>query len=276
MMVKEIKLISTGRALLDCSLYLSELDKGIIIVSAAIGISKNYYHPVASFLVSKGFNVITYNYSGLEPFYSKTSLEDWAKHDLSLVIDYASENFVGQEIYFLGHSIAGQLLMVADNYNLINKAYLVASPNLSFANWTGVNRIKAMFFFFVGAPLISTLYGYLPGFMFGGKKGIPKGVALQWAACGRSRHGILAKLNGKNTKQQEPMFIETKFISLTDDKTYGPVKGIVELAKHYRNSYTEFINPKLIGKDSIGHFKFFKSENDILWADIVKWFNQKN
>src|SRR5688572_13101255 len=110
---------------------------GMIIISAATGIKKEFYINFAKFLISHGYCVLLYDYRGIgesAPVDLKTSLifmHEWGTQDMNAVLDYmVDEGYTG--VIWLGHSIGAQLVGLLKNKNHVRK---VISINAALGYW---------------------------------------------------------------------------------------------------------------------------------------------
>jgi len=98
----------------------SELSlRPVTIINAATSVRCRYYSRFAEFLVSRGCDVITYDYRGIGVSRPATlrgfdaSWIDWGKLDFEAVLCFAARNFGGQPIDVVGHSIGGFVIGLA-------------------------------------------------------------------------------------------------------------------------------------------------------------------
>jgi predicted alpha/beta hydrolase len=81
-----------------------------------MGVSQDYYAEFAHWLAERGYSVVTFDYRGmghsrhgsLRGF--KADIFDWAKLDCSTAMEALEERFPDTPIYWIGHSLGGQIL----------------------------------------------------------------------------------------------------------------------------------------------------------------------
>ena len=145
----EFQITTQDNEILHARHYKSEGVKTVII-SSAVGISQRYYKHLANYLVSIGYDVVTFDYRGISQS-SKVKVPEncnmlnWGIYDLDAVILHASIE-ISNELYLIGHSVAGQIFPFADSNKKIKAAYFVASQNLSISNWTGKSKLLVNIF----------------------------------------------------------------------------------------------------------------------------------
>lgn len=201
-------------------------------------------------------------------------MSDWGSLDLEAVIKWADDKY--DKIFLLGHSVTGQVFPLSISRDRLTSIYFVATSTAAVRYWSGVSRLKTMLFWHLILPIISTFFGYLPGWAMGGKTGLPKPAAMEWRRWGLHRRGILQDDETVMEKYYHT-FNPIHFLGFTDDTLFAPKKGIHALMKAYANAKTsiQIVNPKTLGLKSIGHFGFFKSKyQEKLWSMPILYFMQ--
>ncbi len=278
-MTKDLKLGPKFRKI-DCSLWENAISERVLIVAPAMGVSRHYYKSFAKYFYSLGYSVLTIDYFGMEHrkrgFHKMpVRLCDWGYIDLTMAIDYAGDLFPGQNVYLVGHSIAGQVLPLASNTNILKAVFLVGSQNVSRYNWNGLPRLSVEIFWRLVVPFFVGVAGYLPGFAYGGKYNLDKRITLDWRRWGMSRDGLLGALPEARV-HYKAITVPTKFISIDDDNLLAPRYAVAELAKSYGSPLKEHqhLGPADIGPGSIGHFGFFNSRHATLWQMVDRWYQR--
>ncbi|MEX0313683.1 MAG: hypothetical protein AB3N18_05865 [Allomuricauda sp.] len=247
----------------------------VLLIAPAMGVSHKFYRKIADYFYKKNYSVITFGYFGM--FHNQRTknlkdlqITDWGRKDINAVMEYAMQNFPGQDYFFLGHSIAGQVLPLAEKSRVLTAAFLVASQNASNQYWDGSWKIRVLFFWYFIIPLFSTLLGYIPGFAYGGKYNLNKFIAKNWAVWGKNKAGLLGMESDYNIFN-----VPTKFISFTDDSLLAPPRAVKAIYNAYGSDYKvhEHIKPKEVGFTSIGHFNFFRDDYSILWTKTTRWYD---
>lgn len=274
----DLKIKNKGREI-NCTVLNNVNSSKTLIIAPAIGVSRHFYREIASHFFSLSYSVVLFDYYAMIDHKDidkrcKLKISDWGRKDLNGVIGYAQKEFPESDLYFLGHSIAGQIFPFAEKSCEIKAAYLIASQNVSNKNWSGIFKLKVMMFWHVLIPFFTTLMGYLPSSVYGGKYDLHKSIAKNWAELGKSTLGMLGTEEDGYTRYKN-MNLPVKFLSFSDDQMLAPKKSVEHLYESYGSPFKlhEHINPKEIGVDSIGHFKFFKPKYMHLWSKIDAWFH---
>ena len=159
---------------------------GVIIISAATGVRKEFYINFARFLMTHHYCVLLYDYRGIgdsAPAYIKTPamyMHEWGTMDMNAVLDHlvATKGFTG--IIWIGHSIGGQLVGLLENKEHISK---VISINAAFGYWRYFPYpMKAVIWFlwYVVGPLLTKIYGYGVMKKIGWGENLPPNVLREW------------------------------------------------------------------------------------------------
>ena len=247
---------------------------GAVIIVPAMGVTQKYYASFASWLKCRGYMVVTFDYSGTGLSQSgklkniSVTITDWAKFDCTAMVNAVSKQADGKPIYWIGHSLGGQLLGMVPNLHLVTKAVSVASgsgywlDNVPSLKW----RVWWLWYFVV--PLTTRIYGYFPGKRLRKVGDLPRGVMNQWRKwCLNPDYMVGAEgeeIREKYRNVTTPIFS----FSFTDDELMSK-KNIDSLNSFYVTSKIETsrITPEQIGAKRIGHFGFFKAKfEDSLWG----------
>ena len=157
----------------------------VVILPPAMGVAQNYYARFAQWLATQGFVVITFDYRGigLSAPASLRGLEvdlfDWA-HDCEAVIDFATQRLPDAPLYWLGHSLGGQLLGLIQNHDRIRRVVTIATGNGYWLENSWPIRSVVLWLWFVVVPLATRITGYFPGKRLRKIGDLPRGVIEQW------------------------------------------------------------------------------------------------
>ncbi|MEQ8687264.1 MAG: alpha/beta fold hydrolase [Imperialibacter sp.] len=253
--------------------------KRLVIIVSATGVPMPYYSKYAAYLAETGlFNVLTFDYRGIgeslhgpiKNFDAKMS--DWGRLDLQAALAWGFDNY--EKVFVIGHSVAGQVLPLAELSPRITAVWFVGSQCAANHLWDGVYRFLVNFFWKVSLPLSSNALGYMPGIVVGGGPPLPKDAALEWRSWGLHPQGIWK--DDKAVKEKfEALTIPIHFVGVNDDHMMAPPRAVKFLQTQYSNAQTthQQLNPSDFGLKEIGHFGFFRSRfKDKLWHLPVDFF----
>lgn len=159
---------------------------GVIIISSATGIRKEFYINFARYLVENGYYVLLYDYRGIgesavaDIRTSRAYMHEWGTQDMNAVLNYLvlSRGFTG--IIWLGHSIGAQLVGLLENRYHVKK---VISINAALGYWGyfpyPMKAVVWLLWYIIGPVLIS-LYGYGEMKLIGWGENLPRNVILEW------------------------------------------------------------------------------------------------
>jgi predicted alpha/beta hydrolase len=255
----------------------AQLPTGVVVLAGATGVPQRYYAPFARHLAAAGFAVVTFDYRGiggsrparLRGF--KGGMGDWGERDLAGVIEWVRDSPHGHlPLYFVGHSVGGQILPLAPNAGRFRAAYLVASQSGHWRLWSGLRRVYIGTMWHLGVPLVTTVLGHFPAALLGGGEDLPPQVAKDWARWGRHRRYVLS--HRPDTAQRfAAVRMPVRLVSFPDDPI-APPRAVTELATYYANAQVvrREVRPTEIGRDRIGHFGYFRERVGApLWHDAV-------
>lgn len=251
-----------------------------VLINSATAVRRGYYDGYARYLTDRGFTVLTYDYRGIGGSRPRrlsgfqASMRQWGEQDLAGVLDWVAGHLRPQRLLVVGHSVGGQIAGLAENNHRIHALVTVGSQNGWWRHWPVPARYKIALTWWVSIPLVTRVYGYLPG-RFGTKEDLPAGVAREWARWGRRRSHLL------ESDEQRAGFARLRgpllAYSFTDDD-YAPRPAVEALLDLYSEAdiYHHHLAPRDVGAEAVGHFGFFRDRfQDTLWQDSVAWLEQQ-
>ncbi len=251
----------------------------IVVIAPATAATQLYYKSYARYVAhERRMNVLTFDYRGVGESLdgdiqeSDATMSDWGFKDLKAAINWAyDQNYT---VYLLGHSIAGQLYPFTETANKVCASYFVGSQTASVHFWEGKEKIFLMLFWRLLLPLVTKVYGYLPGWTLGAQTPVPKGVAEEWRSWGLHKDGAIRGMSElQNLYSQVTGYIH--FLNIGDDKILAPRNAMEQLKWRYFSARTtmESVFPEDIGVEEIGHFGFFRSDfKPSLWSKPLDYF----
>lgn len=204
-------------------------------------------------------------------------MHEWGEKDMAGVINWISENYPGAAIFAVGHSVAGQVMGLAENNSRVSAMLLVASQSGYWRLWPWHQKYAMCFFWYVIVPFLSIFWSYFPAKVLGMGENLPAGVALEWASWGRDPKYILGD-NRLTTKENFKLFkAPIRFYCVAHD-VFGPEKAIDELMSFYENASSTkiLLNKEKVKASRFGHFDFFREKfKATLWQESADWFKEK-
>jgi predicted alpha/beta hydrolase len=183
------------------------------------------------------------------------------------MIDAVGAKAPGKPLYWLGHSLGGQILGFVPNRERLTKAITVACGSGYWRENSPGLKWRVGLLWFVVAPFTMRVFGYFPGKRLRMIGDLPRGVMEQWRSwCLNPEYAI--GVEGEYVRSQfASMQIPITSFSFTDDE-FMSARNTESIHSFYASSPKTMkrIAPKDIGVKRIGHFGFFnaKFENS-LW-----------
>jgi predicted alpha/beta hydrolase len=244
------------------------------LVAPAMGVARGYYGPFASFLAREGVAALTFDYRGIGGSRDGgrgATLGDWGERDLPGALDLLALRFPGVPLLWVGHSVGGQLLGVADE-GRVAAAVLVGAQSGDWRLWPGAGRWKLLALWYAVIPLVVPLLGRLPAAVLGGED-VPGGVAREWAEWGRARDYVLSHARPRGGLGFTRLTAPLLSYAFPDDDL-APLPAVEALLGYYSAARGELrvVRPAEIGARAIGHFGFFRERfEETLWRDAAGW-----
>lgn len=258
-----------------------------VLIGSATGVPRGYYAGFARALAARGFEAVTFDYRGigdsapprLRGF--EASMADWGRLDLAGALRWvrgqtsalsALSALPPLPALFVGHSVAGQVLPLAEGADALAAVLLVGSMSGNARNWRGHRRVIVELFWHGVVPLATAAFGRLPGWAMGGGEDLPAGVARQWARWGKHPAHLLGEHPEVRTRARG---ITAPCLSLSfEDDFYAPRAAVDTLASWYgpRGGARLHVHPRDLGARKIGHFGCFRTiRREDLWVRMIDW-----
>ena len=243
--------------------------RGAVLIVPAMGTPQDYYRAFAQWLAVQGYLAATFDYRGtglsrpgsLRGF--KADLFDWAERDCGAMLDALEVRAAGAPLYWIGHSLGGQILALVPNAAKVRKVITVATGSGYWLQNVPRLRLKVWWLWFVVVPLALRLCGYFPGRSLRKVGDLPQGVMAQWRrwcldreyAVGAEGDALRARFAAVRTPIVSLSFSDDEMMSLANTQS---IHG------YFSNA------PRDIGVARIGHFGFFRPRfEEPLWRNVL-------
>lgn len=251
--------------------------RGAVLIVPAMGVSQEYYADFANWLALHGYAVATFDYRGMG--HSRrgslrgfdADIFDWARLDCTAAADALTQRFPDVPLYWIGHSLGGQILAFFPHHARVRKAITVATGSGYWLENTWTLRLYVWWLWYFVVPVVLPLFGYFPGRRLKKVGDLPRGVMAQWQRW--CRHPDYAVgVEGESVRQQYAA-VTTPIVSLsfTDDE-FMSARNTESLLGFYANARRTMtrIAPRDVGSRRIGHFGFFRHRfAETLWKDYL-------
>lgn len=268
-----------GNALVFRTFSATGTPKAAVIIPSAMGVAQKFYGEFAQWLAKQGYHVTTFDYRGIG-FSAPRSLRgyavnifDWARQDCAAIIDHVKTQLPDLPLYWIGHSLGGQLLGLIPNRERIDRVVTVATGSGYWLENTWRTKSVVWWLWYVVTPLALRMAGYFPGKRLRKVGDLPHGVMAQWRRWCLNREYVVGA-EGEQVREAYAS-VRTPMLSLsfTDDEMMS-ARGIKSLHGLYVNAPVEYrrIAPPDVGVKHIGHFGFFRPKfEQTLWQQTVQW-----
>lgn len=242
-----------------------EQPKGAVLIAPAMGAPQNYYAPFAAWLASQGFLAATFDYRGtglsrrgsLRRF--EANIVDWARLDCAAMVGMLSARAPSKPLYWVGHSLGGQILPFVPNRGRVSKMVTVATGSGYWRENSPPLRRTAWWLWYVIAPLSVRLLGYFPGKRLRKVGDLPRGVMQQWRRWCLNREYAVGAEGDQVRTLYASVNVPIVSFSFTDDE-YMSARNTDSIHSFFVNAPLKMkrIAPSDIGAGRIGHFGFFR------------------
>lgn len=245
-----------------------------ILLNSGTGIPRTYYTGVAAYLADQGYVVLTYDFRGvggsrpnsLAGF--QATKRDWGKLDMTAAFDRLLRDFPDIPHYVFGHSVGGQLLALMDNADAIDGVISYGSGFGYWGNIKGSYRYFVAAMWYIGIPLFTSLFRYLPAKRFKLGEDLPSGVAHDWARWGKRPDYFIGELG------THPGFskLNCPWVALlAEDDEVATEANARPLYDLYPNADVNLriIRPSEFDVKELGHMSFFSRKNRDAWTILL-------
>jgi len=254
----------------------TNIDAGVILNSAT-GVHRRFYARFATYLAERhGLAVLTYDFRGIggsrpssfRDFNAR--FRDWPLLDMPAAIDWLSQEVKPARLFLIGHSAGGNLMGLVPNLSAIDAAVLVGSQLGYWRLWPASIRYAMAATWYVAVPLLTRLFGYVPGWLGAGQHW-PRGIATELARWCRHPDYLFGDPSLDTSRYADfdaPMLAFT----FSDDPHATQSASEHLLARFPRAAITRrHVDPAEVGAKKIGHFGFFRPYCEPLWQECAQW-----
>jgi predicted alpha/beta hydrolase len=238
---------------------------GVVVISSATGIRKEFYINFSKFLMDHGYYVLLYDYRGIG---------ESAPADMKAsVLDYmvAEKGFTG--IIWLGHSIGAQLVGLLRNRKHVRK---VISVNAALGYWGyfpyPMKMIVWLLWYIIG-PMLIKIYGYGEMKKIGWGENLPRNAILEWRSWCISKTYYMDFL--KDNMQTDRFYNFTTPITAiyTSDDYIANDKTAPLMMQFFPNAPVKLIklNVNKYTRLKVGHTGIFRKRFELaLWPWLLR------
>jgi len=189
------------------------------------------------------------------------------------VVDWVAGELEPERIFFVGHSLGGQVAGLLDNASSIDGMVTMSAQSGHWRLQGGEQKIVVLLHTWISLPLLSRLFGYMPWGFFGSGEDLPKCAALEWAGWCRNRSYILGDETLPLARYRQ-FTAPVLAYSFGDDK-WGTAPSVDAMMQAYPRLERRHVEPADFGLDRIGHVGYFKPGSEALWRDTIAWLDER-
>lgn len=240
--------------------------RGAVLLVPAMGTPQTYYRAFAEWLSREGFLAATFDYRGtglsrprrLRGF--RADIFAWGRLDCAAMLDALAAHAPGKPLYWIGHSLGGQILPFVPNRARIVKAITVATGSGYWRENAPGLRWRAWWLWYVVAPLAVRVFGYFPGRRLRKVGDLPAEAMRQWRRwCLHPDYAV--GVEGEAVRAQYAA-VRTPIVSLSfHDDEFMSARNTESIHGFYVNAprIMKRLGAADIGARRIGHFGFFRA-----------------
>jgi predicted alpha/beta hydrolase len=247
-----------------------------------MGVGQDFYAPFASWLASRGWNTLTFDFRGVGASAPRTlrgfkaDVLTWAQLDCAAALARARSLAYGGPLIWIGHSLGGQILAMTPGNDALSVAVTVASGVGYWKENAYPLRRYSWWLWHVIAPAATALAGYFPGKPLRIVGDLPKGVMRQWSRWCRHPEYAVGVEGDLMRERYRRVTLAMLSLSFTDDE-YMSERNVAVLHGFYARARRDMrrIAPRDIGLVRIGHFGFFRPDAGArLWPLMLDWVDR--
>jgi predicted alpha/beta hydrolase len=249
-----------------------------VLVASAMGARRRYYGDFAARLAERGAAVLTFDYRGIGDSRPRSlrgfpaRLEDWGARDVEGALGSLAERYPGRPLRVVTHSVGGQVLALAPSAARLDRVLFVASQSGYWRHWAGLAKAGIFLFWHVQVPVLTALFGYLPGPLWFGAD-VPFGVAREWSWWGRHPDYVLRDGGAVRRAAYRGLRFPLRAYAIERDG-YAPERAVRALVAMYAGADSEVrvVGGRDVGRPRLGHFDVFRRGlGEPLWREMADW-----
>lgn len=242
---------------------------GALLVVPALATPASYYRTFAEWAAQRGFRAITFDYRDTDSpetmRRSSVTIDRWSA-DVDAILAAVSGD--GPPVTWVGHSLGGQLLALADHAR-IDRAVTVAAGNGYWRYNAARLRWLTPLMWSVIAPLTMKVFGYYAGATIRVLGDVPSGVMRQWSRWCRHPNYLEAD-HPDRAQRSAALTAPVLALSFTDDELLAR-ESVDALHRWFTGAvvHRRHLSPEELGVPRMRHHGFFRRQHAHLWDDLV-------
>lgn len=251
-----------------------------VLVNGATGVRQEFYAQYASYLLERGFTVLTYDYRGigrslhgpLRELHG-ARMRDWGRLDAGGALEFLAYVAPEATLCLVGHSFGGQALGLMPGNERLARVLTIGSQSGYWRHWPARHRYGFWLLVRALIPAGTRLCGYAPSRALRLGDNLPAGVGLEWARWCLNPGYHLADLGAAARAGFAAFRGRLRACQVADDR-FAPPRAVQAFVRFFPNAAAEIVRivPREHGARRIGHFGFFRDRwRDTLWRESADW-----
>lgn len=256
----------------------------VFICLPAMGVPARFYRPLVKSLVKTGYNAVTSDLRGNEKHSVRASRKmnfgyhEMITYDWPAIIKASQEQFPGNPIYLIGHSISGQLsaLYLSVNKEPVKGLITIASPSLFFRKFGRGLKVRLMML--MGSQisyLTALIFGYFPGKKIGLGGIEARNVVKDWSF--EALTGCFNITNNNNNFEKQLRDIQCPVLAISlDGDPLAPLSAVKYFHRKLKRADVTFLHltAEDFGLKKHDHFNWIR-RSQVIAREVKKWLDNK-
>ncbi|MEH6343560.1 MAG: alpha/beta hydrolase [Bermanella sp.] len=283
--MQEFSFTASDGQILKGFFYPSEQAKATLIIGSALGVPQQFYKHYSNFMSKQGYQCLSFDYRGiglskLSGKGANAELAHWGSLDVEAAIIAAKKlskehKVDDSELYYMGHSIGGQLLGLAPSSASIKACMFVGVSAPYWKRWPYPRKIFMNFVSYGILPVLSFARNVFPAKAVGlSSINIPAGCASDWGKWMRDPDYLFGKKFKLNLSGYER--INSPILSLCfDDDDFAPHQNVEHILAFFSNAETQnqLVKHGEVNLGNIDHMGYFRAKFEhSLWPMSLDHF----
>lgn len=252
---------------------------GVLVLHPATATPQGFYRAFAEYAAQQGLVVITYDYRGTglsgEPrSNARIRMRDWIQEDVPAVAGWAADHYPRLPHYAIGHSVGGHGLALDYGTDKLTRAVIVSSHIAARRSIEPLGeRLRVMLVLNVVGPVLTRLYGYMPGRRLGLGEDIPAAALNEWGGWTRKAGYFFDDPSMDAAQRSSRLDVPVLVLGASDDPWAGP-QQMDALASFLTGSAVQrrTVSPAELGLQAIGHHGLMRrGVGEPVWSQLLRW-----
>lgn len=275
-----VRILITAKDTVQATVYAPAVaPKAVLVVHSATATPQGFYRAFAQHAAANGLVAITYDYrgtgrSGPPKQNSRFKMRDWIQQDAPAVAHWAKDRYPDLPHYAIGHSLGGHALVLGFGTEHLDAAAIISSHVVSIRTikpWQ--ERLRVIMVLKVLGPVLSTIFGYMPGTKLGLGEDMPRAAMMEWSGWALKKNYFFDDPSMNAAQRAARTTVPILAAGASDDLWASPrqmdlLTAQLSAAKVERKTYT----PAGLSVKSIGHHGLMRrGVGTGAWDEILAW-----